>query len=104
VGRWERGSGSEGRHVPSKVGRRGGTRSSPATLADESGTVSQVDVCVPVHRRTAKLHVPSATPSASQVGSPSVHTTPLPSFVAVPPRNPLPQSVSPTPPPPPPPP
>ena len=56
--------------MPSNVGRRGGVRSNPATLADDSGVVSQLEVDVPVHSRTAKLHVPSATPSASHLGIP----------------------------------
>src|SRR5262245_54837641 len=81
------------------LGSGGRASATPATSIVSISTGSQPSSGMPVQSETANVHVPSATASMSQAGSPSVQTTPLAPFVASTPPYPRRQSLSAFPPP-----
>src|SRR5439155_15620612 len=85
--------------APGRLGSGGRSSGSPATAIEEIDSGVQPATATPVQRLTSNRQLPSAAPSRSHAGSPSVQTTPVAPSVASTPPNATRQSLSGRPPP-----
>src|SRR5206468_2913737 len=85
--------------VSAVLGSGGSPSGSPATAIEEIDSGVQPATATPVQMLTSNRQLPSAAPSRSHAGSPSVQTTPFTPSVASTPPNATRQSLSARPPP-----